>query len=80
MFQHTQKTLQLLLMTLLDTLRSTLLSKSPKAAKASKMVQASVSELVRNAAEPLPPIDDPSFGSHFDRFGQSRVVLIGDAR
>ena len=36
-------------------------------------------ELIAHAAEPLPEIDDPAFGSHFDRFGDARVVLLGEA-
>ena len=67
-------------MTLLQTLRSTLLSKIPKATSEFRMVQPSVSDLVRSVAHKLPPIDDPEFGSHFDQYGQARVVLIGDAR
>jgi erythromycin esterase-like protein len=35
--------------------------------------------LVREAAEPLPDIDDPAFGAMFDRFGDARVVLLGEA-
>lgn len=31
------------------------------------------------AAEPLLPVDDPRFGAAFDRFGDSRVVLLGEA-
>lgn len=31
------------------------------------------------AAEPLPDPDDPAFGRHFDRFGDARVVLLGEA-
>lgn len=31
------------------------------------------------AAEPLPPLDDPTFGRLFDRFGDARVVLLGEA-
>ena len=31
------------------------------------------------AAEPLPSLDDPAFGAAFDRFAQSRVVLLGEA-
>jgi erythromycin esterase-like protein len=31
------------------------------------------------AAEPLPPLDDPAFGQMFDRFGDARVVLLGEA-
>jgi protein-L-isoaspartate(D-aspartate) O-methyltransferase len=39
----------------------------------------SLSELIAECAEPLPPIDDPAFGAAFDRFGDRRVVLIGEA-
>ena len=31
------------------------------------------------AAEPLPELDDPAFGEMFDRFGDARVVLLGEA-
>jgi erythromycin esterase-like protein len=36
-------------------------------------------ELIAKAAEPLPDIDDPAFGEFFDRFGDARVVLLGEA-
>jgi erythromycin esterase-like protein len=36
-------------------------------------------ELIREAAEPLPDIDDPAFGEMFDRFADARVVLLGEA-
>jgi erythromycin esterase-like protein len=36
-------------------------------------------DAVRVAAEPLPAIDDPAFADLFDRFGQARVVLLGEA-
>ena len=36
-------------------------------------------ELIRRAAEPLPDLDDPAFGAMFDRFGDARVVLLGEA-
>jgi erythromycin esterase-like protein len=36
-------------------------------------------ELIRSAVEPLPEIDDPAFGAMFDRFGDARVVLLGEA-
>jgi protein-L-isoaspartate(D-aspartate) O-methyltransferase len=36
-------------------------------------------ELIADAAEPLPAIDDPAFGAVFDRFGDRRVVLLGEA-
>lgn len=31
------------------------------------------------AAEALPGFDEPGFGATFDRFGQARVVLLGEA-
>ena len=36
-------------------------------------------ELIRRSAEPLPDIDDDRFASVFDRFGDARVVLLGEA-
>jgi erythromycin esterase-like protein len=36
-------------------------------------------ELIREAAEPLPKIDDPAFAEAFDRYGEARVVLLGEA-
>jgi erythromycin esterase-like protein len=36
-------------------------------------------QLIAGAAEPLPDIDDPAFGSFFDRFGDARVVCLGEA-
>jgi erythromycin esterase-like protein len=42
-------------------------------------VELDVSRLVADAAEPLPDIDDPAFGAMFDRFGDARVVLLGEA-
>ena len=36
-------------------------------------------ELIAKAAEPLPDIDDPAFGEMFDRFGDAKVVLLGEA-
>jgi erythromycin esterase-like protein len=34
---------------------------------------------IANAAEPLPDIDDEPFGAFFDRFGDARVVCLGEA-
>jgi erythromycin esterase-like protein len=34
---------------------------------------------IARAAEPLPEIDDDSFGAMFDRFGDARVVCLGEA-
>jgi protein-L-isoaspartate(D-aspartate) O-methyltransferase len=39
----------------------------------------SATELVRAAAEPLPDPEDLAFGAMFDRFGNARVVLLGEA-
>ena len=36
-------------------------------------------EMIADAAEPLPPFDDPAFGRLFDRFAKRRVVLLGEA-
>ena len=35
--------------------------------------------LIASAAEPLPDIDDDSFGAFFHRFGDARVVCLGEA-
>jgi erythromycin esterase-like protein len=35
--------------------------------------------LISQAAEPLPEIDDRTFGEFFDRFADARVVLLGEA-
>lgn len=40
---------------------------------------ASIPDLIRRAAEPLPDLDDPAFGALFDRFASARVVLLGEA-
>ena len=34
---------------------------------------------LRGAAEPLPAPDAPGFGACFDRFGEARIVLLGEA-
>ena len=39
----------------------------------------SLPELIAAAAEPLPELSDPAFGAVFDRFGEARVVLLGEA-
>src|SRR5262245_2416603 len=36
-------------------------------------------QLIRAAAQPLPDIDDPEFATQFDRYGERRVVLLGEA-
>ncbi|HYE00816.1 MAG TPA: erythromycin esterase family protein, partial [Alphaproteobacteria bacterium] len=35
--------------------------------------------VIRRLHEPLPALDDPAFGDLFDRFGDARVVLLGEA-
>src|SRR4051794_40706816 len=39
----------------------------------------SLPRLIADATEPLPAIDDLRFGALFDRFGDARVVLLGEA-
>ncbi|HEY0129841.1 MAG TPA: protein-L-isoaspartate(D-aspartate) O-methyltransferase [Allosphingosinicella sp.] len=39
----------------------------------------SVPELIAAAAEPLPGPEEPAFAGAFDRFGEARVVLLGEA-
>lgn len=39
----------------------------------------SLPKLIAQAAEPLPHIDDPTFGAMFDRFGDARIVCLGEA-
>src|SRR5215203_299363 len=41
--------------------------------------QRSPADIIRDAAEPLPGLDDPAFGQLFDRFAKARVVLLGEA-
>ncbi|SDY86965.1 protein-L-isoaspartate(D-aspartate) O-methyltransferase [Citreimonas salinaria] len=36
-------------------------------------------EMIAEAAEPLPDVDDPAFGVLFERYGDRRVVLLGEA-
>jgi protein-L-isoaspartate(D-aspartate) O-methyltransferase len=38
-----------------------------------------VPEIVAEAAEPLPDIEDPAFAEPFDRFADARVVMLGEA-
>lgn len=40
---------------------------------------ATLAELLKAAAEPLPVLDDAYFGAFFDRFADARVVLLGEA-
>ncbi|WP_338057429.1 protein-L-isoaspartate(D-aspartate) O-methyltransferase [Sphingomonas corticis] len=36
-------------------------------------------EMIADAAEPLPPLDDPAFGRLFERFADRRIVLLGES-
>ena len=36
-------------------------------------------ERLKGCAEPLPAAEHPAFGAHFDRYGNARLVLIGEA-
>jgi erythromycin esterase-like protein len=39
----------------------------------------SLPQMIADAAEPLPDPDDPGFGALFERYGDRRVVLLGEA-
>ena len=54
---------------------------SPAVEKPSPDRSAAAAEkaILKAAAEPLPPINDPEFAKAFDRFGSHRVVLLGEA-
>lgn len=39
----------------------------------------SLAEMIAEAAEELPPLDDPAFGRLFGRFANRRVVMLGEA-
>jgi protein-L-isoaspartate(D-aspartate) O-methyltransferase len=39
----------------------------------------SLPQMIADAAEPLPEIEDPEFAAQFDRFADARVVLLGEA-
>ncbi|KPQ14774.1 MAG: Erythromycin esterase-like protein [Rhodobacteraceae bacterium HLUCCO18] len=36
-------------------------------------------QMIADAAEPLPDLEDPAFGALFDRYADRRVVLLGEA-
>lgn len=42
-------------------------------------VMATLAQHVAGAAEPLPDPDDPGFAAAFDRFGDARIVCLGEA-
>jgi erythromycin esterase-like protein len=46
---------------------------------AAETLTRSAADLIARAAEPLPNTDDPAFGSFFDRFGDARIVCLGEA-
>ena len=39
----------------------------------------SLPQMIADAAEPLPAIEDPAFAALFDRYADARVVLLGEA-
>src|SRR4051794_37137473 len=38
-----------------------------------------LAQMLAQAAEPLPEVDSPEFARLFDRFGDARVVLLGES-
>jgi erythromycin esterase-like protein/predicted phosphoribosyltransferase/predicted alpha/beta-hydrolase family hydrolase len=55
------------------------LRRAPAAPPAAPAKPESVVAALRAAVEPLPALDDRAFAEPFDRFGSSRVVLLGEA-
>jgi protein-L-isoaspartate(D-aspartate) O-methyltransferase len=53
--------------------------RGPDETRAPPARQRAPAELIREAAEPLRPLDHPDFGHRFDRFADARVVLLGEA-
>jgi erythromycin esterase-like protein len=51
----------------------------PRPLHARHAVGSGLPALIADSAEPLPDFDDPAFGTLFDRFASSRVVLLGEA-
>ncbi|MFL6749441.1 MAG: protein-L-isoaspartate(D-aspartate) O-methyltransferase, partial [Sphingomicrobium sp.] len=45
----------------------------------SEALIATLPQAIAEAAEPLPEIEDPAFAALFDRYGDARVVLLGEA-
>jgi protein-L-isoaspartate(D-aspartate) O-methyltransferase len=45
----------------------------------SEALIATLPQMIAEAAEPLPEIEDPAFAALFDRYGNARVVLLGEA-
>jgi erythromycin esterase-like protein/precorrin-6B methylase 2 len=48
-------------------------------ARAPPELRDTIPELIADAVETLPDLDDPAFGRMFDRFADARVVLLGEA-
>ena len=46
---------------------------------ARRLGTAAIAPILRQYAEPLPALESPAFGELFDRYGDARVVLIGEA-
>ena len=51
----------------------------PAHATAAPLGETALVELLKRTAEPLPALDDAQFAAHFDRYGDARLVLIGEA-
>ncbi|MBP1884542.1 protein-L-isoaspartate(D-aspartate) O-methyltransferase [Sinorhizobium mexicanum] len=53
--------------------------RSPSAHSTPPPPSRTLPEMVADVAEPLPALDDAAFGRLFDRFGERRVVLLGES-
>jgi len=59
--------------------RAHLQTEGAAAPRLTPMAGQSAANILRAAAEPLPPINDPDFATTFDRFGSKRIVLLGES-
>src|SRR5262245_18079170 len=54
-------------------------SEEGQRAASNRLPARTLPEMIAEAAEPLPDLDDPDFAQAFDRFADRRVVLLGEA-
>ena len=54
-------------------------SKAGSRVPSSSARQPNLPQMIAEAAEPLPPLEDPLFSAAFDRFGDRKVVLLGES-
>jgi protein-L-isoaspartate(D-aspartate) O-methyltransferase len=51
----------------------------PIESRPAREITKDIPRLIRQAAEPLPDFDDANFAPLFDRFGEAKIVMLGEA-